>query len=252
MQTLSKAKVKHFAALQQKKYRYLHRMFLVEGEKMVQEALACGWPVEAVLVGPEQAARADMLADELPVWLVEKADFQRITSLEHPEGILAVLHMTGEAPLPPDTLPGPAFLLEDIQDPGNLGNLLRTADWLGLQAVVAGPGCADRFNPKALRASMGSVLRVPYYETSDLAALVQRHRDRVWVADMDGQSAPEVQFAAGDCLLLGNEARGISPALRAVADLRRITIPRWGGAESLNVATAGAMLGWQLRLQQPR
>ena len=137
-----------------------------------------------------------------------------------------------------------------MQDPGNLGTLIRTADWLGFRSIVCSKGSVDVLNPKVLRSSMGSIFRVSVYYRANLTADIEAAASRCWAADMDGQALQEVSFGAKDYIVLGNEANGLSPDLRTPSGLRRLHIPGKGGAESLNVAIAGAMIGWQMFCQQ--
>ncbi|MDX2284915.1 MAG: RNA methyltransferase [Bacteroidia bacterium] len=254
MHALSKAKLTHFAALTQKKYRRERGSFLVEGRKMVQEALQSGWPVEAVIVSPEAAG---WITDSGGAEVLQAApeQWRHLTDQPHPEGIMAVLRLPAEHTAEPQALaslpPGPGLLLEAVQDPGNLGAMLRIADWFGLQEVICSPGCAEVFGARALRGSMGAVFRVRVRYAADWDALVPAHQDRIWAADLGGTTLEAVRWQPGDWLLIGNEARGLSEALRALPGLRRVTIPRLGRTESLNAAVAAGILVWEMRGRQP-
>jgi TrmH family RNA methyltransferase len=253
MQALSKAKLTHFAALTQKKYRRERGSFLVEGRKMVQEALQSGWPVEALIVSAEAAG---WIPDSGGAEVLQAApeQWRHLTDQPHPEGIMAVLRLPpdeaaepqGEIRLPP----GPGLLLEAVQDPGNLGAMLRIADWFGLREVICSPGCAEVFGARALRGSMGAVFRVRVRYAAAWEALVEAHQDRIWAADLGGTPLGQVRWQHGDWLLIGNEARGLSGTLRAMPGLRRVTIPRTGGAESLNASVAAGILVWEMRGRQ--
>lgn len=218
---------------------------------MCAEALASAWPVAAVVVQADRPELAQGLPDTVPVFSLEPAAFAALSTHEQPEGILAVVGLPEGYSLEAEPLaelpPGPGFILAEIQDPGNLGTLLRTADWLGLPDIILSAGCVDPLNPKVLRASMGSLFRVRLHRVPDLLPLVQQAPSRIWLAGMDGLPAPAAKPAPTDFILLGNEARGLSPALQASPGLRTITIPGRGGAESLNVAMAGGILAWHLR-----
>lgn len=254
MQLLSKAKAKLLRSLHQKKYRFANGLFLVEGRKMLQEALASGWDVDYVVIRDDVPAT---LPANFPLEKVFGADartFSAISELVSPEGVLAVVRFPTEkqfsrleAASDMPALTGPAFLLEDIQDPGNLGTILRTADWFGFSAVVCSGKTADCFNPKVLRSSMGAIFRVPIIYLQAFPEWVGQVIDKVWLADMAGEAAGVATIASRPFLLLGNEANGVSPGLRALPGAQRLSIPRSGGGESLNVAISGAILAWELR-----
>lgn len=219
---------------------------------MCAEALASGWPVEAVVVREDRMELTAQVPADVPSFATSEATFAQLSSHEHPEGILAVVGIPDPL-MPPAheslaSLPaGPGFILEDLQDPGNLGTLLRTADWLGMPDLILSRDCVDPLNPKSLRASMGAIFRVRLHRVSELLPLVQAAPERIWLATMEGPPAPGVRPGPHDFILLGNEARGLSPELRDLPEAQRISIPGRPGAESLNVAMAGGILGWHLR-----
>lgn len=255
VQNLSKAKLKQYSALSLKKYRYRTQQFLIEGNKMVKEAISSGWDIEAIILIQERAEEAEDFAPHT-VYLTEESTFRQISQQPQPEGILAVLPFPETPTWPPDCIaalpPGPGFILEDMQDPGNLGTLIRTADWLGFQSIICSKGSVDVLNPKVLRSTMGSFFRVPVYYFSDLPGHLSNHLDHCWAADMDGQRLDQASFGAKDYIVLGNEANGLSVELRQLAGLKKLHIPGRGGAESLNAAIAGAMIGWQLFCHIPK
>ena len=220
-------------------------MFVVEGWKMLHEARLAGWLPEAVVLREDVLADNEAAISELPaeqLFYLEKAAFDRMSALQSPEGVLAVLHTPSEQNLK-DRLPvGHGLLLEQIQNPGNLGTLMRIADWFGLEGLVCSSGTVDMFNPKTLRASMGAVFRVPVFAVDDWEILLQKEKDRIWLADMEGEKLDSALFEKNDWVLLGNEANGVSEFARKLLQNRRLTIPGRGGAESLNVAVAGGII----------
>jgi len=139
------------------------------------------------------------------------------------------------------------LLLDSVQDPGNLGAILRIADWFGLGHVICGKGTADALNPKTLRSSMGAIFRVQLSYADDLPAFVQAHGLTPFLADMDGVSIAQANLSPADWVVLGNEANGVSEGLRTLPTAKRLTIPRMGGAESLNVAVAAGIVAWEMR-----
>lgn len=255
MQKLSKAKLTFFSSLQLKKYRYGNRLFPVEGRKMVQEALREGWTPEAVIVEESRAESLLPLLEKLPPTLLQLCtakEFAKLSSHESPEGIMAILPFPQEnfcQSLPQATLPaGKGLLLEQIQDPGNLGALLRSADWFGIRYLWCSEGCADALNAKSLRSSMGAIFRVQLQYVSNWQELIAAQAPRIWAADMQGTALPDAALGPDSWILLGNEANGLRAATRETPGLRRLRIPGEGGAESLNVAVAGGILCYALAL----
>lgn len=246
---LSKAKLGVFAALNERKYRYKHRLFIVEGEKMVQEALASGFAIEAIVV--REGYAFSFAAYDAPCYEAAEKAFAQLCSLSSPEGVLAVVAFPHEHFLRMDSvLVGGGFLLENLQDPGNVGTILRIADWFGLQYVICSKGTADVLNAKTLRACMGAIFRVKIVYADDFTALLPAlaEKSNVWVADMEGDSLAAAALRATDWVLLGNEANGVSAETRSATALRRVTIPRIGGAESLNVGIAAGIFAYQMNL----
>jgi TrmH family RNA methyltransferase len=245
MQPLSKAKLKLFSSLKTRKFRQRHQMFVVEGWKMLDEALQAGWLPEAVVLREDIRDDNGEFIGEVPdekLFYLDNHNFDKMSSLQSPEGVLAVLHIPASTELDGKLPKGHGLLLEQIQDPGNLGTLMRIADWFGLAGLVCSSGTVDVFNPKTLRASMGAIFRVPVHFEPNWEQFIDNHRDRIWIADMEGKKLASELFDMDDWVLLGNEANGVSESVREMLHERRLTIPGRGGAESLNVAVAGGII----------
>ncbi|NQD35772.1 RNA methyltransferase [Permianibacter sp. IMCC34836] len=245
--------VKLIKSLQQKKYRREHALFVVEGGKSVQEVLASDWPLHSVYATaaylPELAA--GLRRRGLDAITVKAAELADMGSYEHNDSALAVL----EIPLPAPIRFGDGeyvLVLDDIRDPGNLGTIIRTADWFGIRQIICSPETADLYNPKVLAASMGSFLRVQVHYTA-LPAFLQAHADRPsYGAFLDGTDVHRTAFEPrGGLLVIGNEAHGIQPELAGLVT-HRITIPAYGQAESLNAGIATAILldNWRQSAQR--
>lgn len=234
----TKSEISFVRALADKRTREENRMFVVEGPKMTAEAQASGWVVRKVY----GVGRGDW--EEVSV-----RDLERMSSLRTPQGVLAVVEMkevaaTNSGPVlaldgcvPAKGDRGLILALDGIQDPGNLGTIMRTADWFGVKHILCSPDCADRFNPKAVQASMGAIFRIPvtYGELSFPAGIP------VYGAFLDGQNIYQTTFDHNAVILLGSEGQGISAAA-AKHVTHRITIPSFSPrAESLNVAAAAAI-----------
>ncbi|MEM6628168.1 MAG: RNA methyltransferase [Bacteroidota bacterium] len=252
MQALSKAKLRLFRSLRGKKQRQKERLFTVEGEKLVQEALNSQFEVKGVVLREDVQERylKDLLFQEsqiqnLPLWLTSSKDYREISTLENSEGILAVIRLPKEELR--DTLPvGPGFILDTLQDPGNVGTILRIADWFGMPNVLFTQGTVDLWNPKTLRASMGAIFRIKPYRIKNEREFILRFASRIWLADMEGVPLPKSQMKWEDFILLGNEAQGLSPHMKEDLAHRRVSIPGFGGAESLNVSVAAGILAYEL------
>ncbi|RKO63489.1 rRNA methylase [Caldibacillus debilis GB1] len=244
IQSAKNEKVKRWKKLLTKKERDKAGLFLVEGEHLVEEAGKAGLIRELIVterfLGQLPAARYG--ADEL--YLVSEEVGKAIADTETPQGIFAVCGKP-EARDPE----GKRFLLIDaVQDPGNLGTLIRTADAAGLDGVVVGEGSADIYNPKVVRATQGSLFHLPVLPGS-LEGWVETFRSRgipVYGTALTGVSMYEIGPAPAFALLVGNEARGVDPRLLEKTDAN-LHIPIYGMSESLNVSVAAGILLYHLR-----
>jgi TrmH family RNA methyltransferase len=227
-----------FRSLHRKRDRQDRHLFLVEGPTCVRELLEAGWPVECV------AATTDWVpppssSDVVPME-VSATELAAVSAMEAPNQVVAIARMPDETPpLPPRGL---TLCLDGVQDPGNLGTILRTAAWFGVTQVVCSPGCADCFNPKVVQSAMGALFRVPV-SVLPLDEYLRGLPPGVDIsgAFLEGDSAYGQSLHEPAVLILGNEARGISADL-CLHIRRRISIPRFGSGESLNVAMAAAIL----------
>ncbi len=224
--SITQAEIKRIRSLREKKFRDAYGLFVVEGEKMVQEALRSGFRVEGVW-------RREEIGD---------AAMERISQLSTPSPVLAVV--ARPEPVEPVLERCLCLALDGVRDPGNLGTIIRTADWFGVRTVYVSGDCAETFNPKVIQASMGSVFRVRLV-TADIPALARRFREagmRVYGTFLDGSDLYREALQPEGLVVMGNEANGIRPAVAAEVDAR-LTIPSFGksGAESLNVAAATAV-----------
>ena len=243
---VSKALGKYVQSLHQKKYRHRHGAFLVEGGKSVLELLSSGLEAEHVLATPEFADqyRAQLPA-HLPLSLATEHELTQLGTLATNTTALAVARQPAAPPLPP-TLPETGLLLalDEVRDPGNLGTLLRLADWYHLPGVVLSPGCADAYAPKTVAASMGAFARVRIWER-DLTEWLPTLPPTVGIygADLEGDNVHRLVLQPTGVLVMGSESHGLTLGVAAVLT-RKLHIPRGAGgqAESLNVAISAAIL----------
>ena len=245
---LSKSRSQFIRSLHQKKFRQEHGQFLVEGAKSVQEVLASDFQVE-VLLATEAFAEVLYTGNVLgadhqrPILEIVSADeLTRFGTLETNNAAIAVVKTTENRPLLAE--PGEIVLvLDDIRDPGNLGTILRIADWYGVRKVICSETTADVYNPKVISASKGSFTRVRWYYTDLVGYLTEKPVSMpVYGAFLGGQNVHTLAFEqAGGYLVMGNEANGIHSELIPFVN-QKITIPRYGDAESLNVGIAAAVI----------
>lgn len=246
--------------LQRRKARGRRGLAVLEGVRLVEEALAAGLEFKGALVSPDlarttrgQALVADLASHAVPVEPVGARTFSQLADTETPQGILAVVAPRVWTVADVSPAPGGAVLVVDgVQDPGNLGTLIRTAHALGAAATVILRGTADPMNGKALRAAMGATFRHPVVPLDD-APFIAWARQRgliLWAAAVDGVPLARALDASTDreeliAVIVGNEGAGIRPQLNAVS-AQRVAIPLAGGAESLNVAVAAGILLYEV------
>lgn len=250
MEPLSKAKLGIYRTLAQRKMRQKHGLFVAEGLKLLEEALLSGWVPDALVLLPSfDPQRLPPLPPRTRLYVAQPHEFAELTDQPAPEGVLSILPLpthASESLAIPSPLPLPAFALHQVQDPGNLGTLLRTADWFGFQAIYTSPGTVDAFNPKAVRAAMGAVFRVPVYPVPDFTAFIATHAAHVLATALDGPTLRPAHANGRGLVLLGAESHGLPPELINIPGIQSVCIPGRGGAESLNVAAAGAIMGFVL------
>lgn len=237
---LSKPQIRTITSLRQKKFRREHGLFVVEGVKSVSEFLQSDYSVQRIYHTAQAAAKLPKIPQNIKSVEIDYPELKRISSLRTPQGVLALVSIPDYPPLTGDVLQnGFHVVLDDIQDPGNLGTIIRTADWFGLKRVICSIGSVDVYNAKAVQASMGSLARMQVYYT-DISQLVAHSAIPVFGAVLDGSPIYDTDFGRGGLVVLGNEGNGISPDVLPHIT-RRITIPRIGDAESLNVAISAAL-----------
>ncbi len=259
---LSKSRLTQLRNLRQKKFRGEQGLFIAEGEKLVIELLASSFTIKTVYALESwlgEHSRADRKAwEEVPV---KKDDLARISSLVTPPPVLAVVEVPQHTLDPVTLLDGYSIFLDGIRDPGNMGTIIRIADWFGIRDVICTPDSAEVWNPKVVQASMGSLIRVRVHEATarDFFVSVKNaaNAERVQLPTvfgtfLDGENVHHEKFPASGIIVIGNEANGIRPETEPYVT-RRVTIPAWKvpgeetGAESLNAAIATAIVCAEVR-----
>ena len=168
------------------------------------------------------------------------ADIKKISSLTTPQDVMALINIPQWPDLSTANLKNSfSLLLDGVQDPGNLGTIIRTADWFGISTIICSEDTVDAYNPKVVQATMGSLSRINVHYT-DLAGFIKTSHLPVFGALLNGSNIYKTDFGSGGLIVLGNEGNGINPAIAKLIQ-NKVTIPQRGGAESLNVAVAAAV-----------
>ena len=241
----TKAELKSVRALHAKKEREATGLFLVQGHKMVSELLASHFKPQAIFANASAAGALAAAAKsrDLQVHVMPDHEMQRLGTFDNGNEVVAVVQQPPQANEEPPGANELVIALDRVHDPGNLGTVLRIADRFGVRRVLCGTGTVDAFNPKCVQATMGSILRVAL-RYDDLAMRLDAWRNagvHIYLADGEGTNVFAAVLTRPAVLVLGNESHGLSSQVLAL-NAERIAIPQFGGAESLNVATAAAAL----------
>lgn len=234
---LSKAQISLITSLQNKKYRKQHGLFIVEGIKSVTEFISSSYEVESIFYTDDANTKVGKISHNIKSHELTETEFQKISALKSPQGILALVKLPLQQKIVPSNLKNKfSLVLDDVQDPGNLGTIIRTAEWFGIEHIICSIGTVDAYNPKVVQATMGSLARLQIHYT-DLTDFIPATGLKVYGALLDGQSIYQTVWADEGLIVLGNEGNGISDEIIPLID-QAVTIPRLGQAESLNVAVA--------------
>ncbi len=237
---LSKSQISFLKSLQHKKDRTLHGLFLVEGYKSVIEFINSTYPVEAVYYTASITPNVLKLSQKINTSEISVSDLQKISSLKTPQQIVAVVRIPQLPELNNAQLKGKfSLVLDGVQDPGNMGTIIRTADWFGIRDIICSDDAVDAYNPKVVQASMGSLSRTNVYYT-DLSKVLTQVGLPVFGAVLDGENIYHTDFGTEGLVVMGNEGNGVRPEVEKLI-IKAVTIPRVGGAESLNVGIAAAL-----------
>lgn len=234
---LSQNKIKVIQSLDKKKFRQKYNLFVVEGIKNIKEFIKSAYNIEKIY-----AIEENLIFQEKEVEIITESQLEKISFLKTPHNALALVQIPEQKCL---DFTGIQLVLDEIQDPGNLGTIIRLADWFGISQIICSKNTVDVYNPKVVQSTMGSLARVNLFYT-DLSEVLSTAKNPVLTADMEGENIYKTQFPEDFFLVMGNEGNGIS---KEIFDLcsQRISIPRVGKSqqtESLNVAMAcGIILG---------
>ena len=247
---LSKATLKLISSLEQKKYRKESGLFVAEGGKCVNDLLVCGLKTEKILA-TEEWLSSNRIEGGRQVTVVSEEELKRASFLRTPQGVLALFRqpeymIDNDAPAKRLCL-----ALDDVQDPGNLGTIVRIADWFGIEEIYCSSGCADIYNPKTVQATMGAIGRIRIYYT-DLPSFLAQIKDKapIYGTFLDGEDMYEKRLDEKGIIVMGNEGKGIGKECAQHIG-ERLFIPNYPAgrstSESLNVSTATAIICSEFR-----
>lgn len=235
--------VKEWKKLHQRKHRYEKKQFLIEGFHLIEEAIKTKQSIDTVIV--EESTRLPASLNGMHLVTVSEQVFKEISQTETPQGIAAVITMQQ----PPVAEGNYVLLLDAIQDPGNLGTIIRTADAAGFSQIILGRGTVDLYNDKVIRATQGSLFHIPIVQ-QNLAETIPKLQEAgfsVWATTLQGaQNYRDVEGGEKTAIILGNEGSGVAEVLINMAD-ELVKIPIYGKAESLNVGIAAGILMYYVR-----
>lgn len=241
--SLQNDQVKQWKKLHKRKERSKSGYFLVEGFHLIEEAFKSQWLIKEIILREETILPESY--EDLPVVIVSEGVFQHLAQTETPQGIIAVIQRKEDM-----TVKGNKVLLIDgVQDPGNLGTMIRTADAAGFSSIILGDGTVDVYNDKVIRSTQGSLFHLEIVE-GDLINEVSNLKNagfEIWATALENATVyKEVPLTEKIALILGNEGSGVQPNIIGIAD-QIVTIPIYGQAESLNVSVAAGILMYHLQ-----
>ena len=243
---ISKSQIGFIKSLHQKKNRKEHNLFIVEGLKSILEFINSDYIIDSVYYTEKLMPKLSNLSRNIKFHELSFEELSKISTLSTPQAILALIKVPEQQALNAQGLKNCFHIaLDGVQDPGNLGTIIRTADWFGLNTIICSNDTAEVYNPKVVQASMGSLARMNIIYT-DLGEFLNSAKLPVFGALLDGKSIYQTNFGNEGIILLGNEGNGIRADLIQKIDYP-VTIPRYGKAESLNVAISASIFCSEIR-----
>ena len=238
---LVKQKVKYIQTLGQKKFRQQEGLFIAEGPKLIKELLEADAASVKELYGVKDWIDDNKkLLGKTSVTEITEIELEKISQLTTPNKVVAIVQQynAGKTITAKDCI---TLALDNIQDPGNLGTIIRIADWFGVKQIVCSPDSAEMYNPKVVQSTMGSIARVKVHYTDLNEWLDAQKNISIYAASLEGQDVTAIKKITEGIIIIGNESKGISPSISAMATIK-ITIPQKGKAESLNAAVAAGII----------
>ena len=237
---LSKSQISLLTSLQHKKFRREHGLFMVEGYKSITEFIDSEYHIHTIYHTTDITPKLLKLSQKINFQEISLNDLQKISALKNPADAIATVNIPQWGGLNYTTLKNKfSLVLDGVQDPGNMGTIIRTADWFGITNIICSEDTVDAYNPKVVQATMGSLARVNVTYTN-LAGLISAAKLPVFGTLLNGENIYSTNFGTEGLIIMGNEGNGIRPDIQQLVT-KAITIPRIGKAESLNVAIATAI-----------
>ncbi|WP_026464556.1 TrmH family RNA methyltransferase [Adhaeribacter aquaticus] len=239
---LSKAILKYINSLQIKKYRTIHQAFLVEGAKSVRELLQSDYKIERLFITEDFYQHNPSISKAgYPYEITTEKELEKAGTFASNNAALAIARIKPAAAFDPSATPF-TIALDEVRDPGNLGTIIRIADWYGINHIVCSQSCADFYNPKVISATMGSFSRITVSYVNLVQFLNERkHTSDIYGAALEGENLHKLNLEPKGVLVMGSESHGLTPEVRQLVN-KLIKIPGFGKAESLNVAAATGII----------
>lgn len=252
---ISKSQIQFIKSLSISKFRKANKMFIAEGTKVVNELANSPYKIEGIYAFGDWIKKNRFRFSKETVFTeVTEKELKRISSLKTPNQVLAVIYVAENDQQLSKSIDKLVLMLDDIRDPGNMGTIIRTADWFGINQIICSNSCVDKYNPKVVQATMGSLFRVQVYYTDLKDYLEQLPKDHsVYGTLLEGENIYQSTMAKHGIIIIGNESHGISDELIPFIT-NKITIPNYSTkpldtAESLNASIATAIVCAEFRRQ---
>jgi TrmH family RNA methyltransferase len=243
---ISQSELKYYSSLLVKKFRNKENKFIVEGSKIVEEGLLSNYICEVIFVTSAFLdSHPEIIEQTKTKKLVQlkSLEFQKLSDTRTPQGVAAVFNKNYPKKDINEVIENFIVLIDNVSDPGNLGTILRTCDWFGINTVLISNQSVEYLNPKVIRSSMGSIFHLNIYEEFDLNKLevMKKRNYKIICSDLQGKNINDFQFQNKSIIVFSNESLGPSEIIKSLAD-EFITILKKGKAESLNVSSAAAII----------
>lgn len=246
--------IKEIKGLYRKKNRWSSKTFILEGIKIIHEAIVEGIELKYILYtnsllsNPEGEQLLKSIKDTGSIIRVTESVFREISDTETPQGIIGIARFYQRNLEDIGKLDRPSLLfLDAIQDPGNMGTIIRTGDAFHMDGIILGEGCVDPYNPKVVRSTMGSIFRTPIYICNDTLGSLKKIKDmgiKILATSLDGELLYNKSLKDGFLGIIGNESKGVSPEIISIAE-EKVKIPMPGRAESLNAGVAASIIMYE-------
>ena len=246
MDKLTKGKIKLIRALEHKKYRKKYKLFIAEGFKIVSDLLNSNFIVHEIIGIKQLIDKLNLgKSNDIEITIVNENDFEKISFQKTPQNILAIVEQK-QWKFNPEIATSPIIALDFIQDPGNLGTIIRLADWFGIPAIICSTDTVDVYNPKVVQASMGSIFRVPviYTDLENFLNEMRKLNKLIYGTFLDGENIYTTDLEQNSIIIFGNEASGIRDNLNHLI-FKKLNIPKFSQnspINSLNVAISAAVV----------